>query len=260
MPRGTGDKDPRATCLVSQHVEHGGQAPPRHDRDADDGGGCGTGTRLRVVRGNRRHVRVAASSDGDGDWPLRTDQWCWHCCHPIAGQPLPMPIRHDDRRDIFHVMGEFCSWACMKAHNMSSSSYTKSVIANYITMFRHRCTGVLKGTPSAPPREALKVFGGTMSIEQFRAASATGVQHFVLPPKMIVHHRVVHEQQACQRAHAAAASLQARRAAPDLAQVVSFKDVSAKNETLRLKRPKPLQNNRNLLERSMGIGALVQTL
>lgn len=246
--------------MLSRHVEHGGEAPRQHGRaEADDGGGCGTGTRLRTVRGNRKTVRVS-SGDDDGDWPLRTDQWCWHCCHPIPGQPLPMPIRHDDRRDIFHVTGEFCSWACMKASNSASSSYMKSVISNYITLFHRRCTGVMKGIRSAPPRQALRVFGGTMSIEQFRAASEGDTQYFVLPAKMIVHHRVVHEQQACRRAHASAASLQAKRAAPDLAQVVSFKDVSTKNETLRLKRPKPLQNNRNLLERSMGIGALVQTL
>jgi hypothetical protein len=30
--------------------------------------------------------------------------------------------------------------------------------------------------------------------------------------------------------------------------------VSTKNEPLRLKRPKPLQHNRNTLERTMGIG------
>ena len=39
---------------------------------------------------------------------------------------------------------------------------------------------------------------------------------------------------------------------------MSFTDVSTKNETLRLKRPKPLQNNKNLLERTMGISAFAK--
>ena len=257
MPRSPPAEDPRAACLRSVHVD----ARPEDDdarraQEAQQPARATTGTRLRTVRGSRKHVRVG--DDAGGDWPSSTDQWCWYCCHPFEGQPLPMPINHDDKRDVFHVMGTFCSWPCIKAYNSDSSSYMKSVISNYITLFHKRCTGQLRGIRSAPPRQALRVFGGAMSIEQFRDASNHDVEHCVLPPKMVVHHHVVHEQQhACRRAAAAQA---AKRPAADLAQVVSFKDVSARNETLRLKRPKPLQSNRNLLERTMGIGALVQTL
>lgn len=241
-------QDPRAACLLSRHV--GGSPVPL----------AAPATRLRMVRGNRKHVRVASgatAADSDDDWPQTTDQWCWYCCHPFDTRPLPMPIKYDDRRDVFHVTGTFCSWACMKAHNGHSSSYMKSVVANYITLFHRRCTGKLAGIRPAPPRQALRVFGGTMTIEQFRRASEHDVEYCILPPKMVVHHQVVHEQQNTARL----VSMQAnKRAAPDLGQVVCFKDVATKNETLRLKRPKPLQNNRNLLERTMGIGALVQTL
>lgn len=237
--------DPRAACLRSQHVEPPGGAAAEPDAK----------TGLRMVHGSR-HVRVVGGCEGD--WPASTDQWCWHCCHPFQGQPLPMPIGYDDRRKVFHVTGTFCGWACMKAHNMASSSYMKSIHANHISLFHWRCTGKLRGIRCAPPRQALRVFGGRMSIQEFRDAGNTDVEYCLLPPRMVLHEHVVHEQKMSSRRSWQTATN--KRAVPDLAQVVSFKDVNTKNETLRLKRSKPLQSNRNLLERTMGIGALVQTL
>lgn len=200
-------------------------------------------SRLLAVDGDARRVRVR---DG-GTWPESTDLWCWYCCHRFDTAPLPLPIRYDDKRDTFHVMGTFCSWACMKSHNLESSSYMKSVITNIITLFRKRCTGKLSRIRAAPPKHALRVFGGTMNIDEFRAASDNPVEYTLLPPHMIVHCQAIQETDVSCRAPPKKADLNA---------VVDFKNVATKNETLRLKRPKPLQNNRNLLERTMGINAL----
>ena len=242
-----GAADPRAACLLGCHVLVPGAPVPTSPRPP--------GSRLRMVRGNRKHVRIAG--DEDGDWPATTDQWCWYCCHPFESPPLPMPLKYDNKLDLFHVMGTFCSWPCIKAFNGDSSSYMKSVVATYITLFHWRCTGAPRGIRSAPPRQALRVFGGALSIQQFRDASNHDVDYCILPPKMVLHHHVVHEQQHASRRVAAAQA--AKRPPVDLAQVVSFRDVGTKNETLRLKRPKPLQNNRNLLERTMGINALIKS-
>ncbi len=216
-------------------------------------GSPAAGSTLHVVRGFRKRVRVGDDAPAASTpWPSSTTTWCWHCCHPFDGQPLPLPIRYDDRRDEFHVMGNFCSWSCMKTFNSESTSYMKTVISTVITLFHKRCTGVLRGIRAAPPRVSLQVFGGHLSIAEFRAASDRDVEHCVLPPRMVVHDIVVLEQD---RAATARGKTQEARAPPDLATVVDFKAVSTKNETLRLKRPKPLKNNnRNLLEQVMGIG------
>lgn len=204
-------------------------------------------SRMVTVPGDGRRLRV--STQDDGNWPKSTAQWCWYCCHPFDTQPLPMPIKYDDKRDVFHVMGTFCSWACMKAYNRESSSYTKSMNANNITLFRKRCTGCLGSIRPAPPRQALRVFGGTMGIHEFRAASQKALEYTVLPPHMIVHHHAIVETDTTK----APPTKQKTAPGVDLAAVVNFKDVATKNETLRLKRPKPLQSNRNALERTMGI-------
>ena len=203
---------------------------------------------LRVL-GKRQCVRPC-SADGT-DWPQRTDTWCWWCCHPFDGSPLPLPFKYDSRRDVFHVMGTFCSWACMKAYNSDSASYLKNVTATNITLFHKRCTGRLAGVHPAPPRITLKVFGGTMTIDEFRAASAHDSTYRLLPPRMILHSQAVEE-------NVRRSAAERRRPPANLAAAVNFKDVVTKNETLRLKRPKPLQSNRNLLERAMGINAVGQ--
>jgi hypothetical protein len=199
---------------------------------------------VKIVGGDARRVRPCS---GARDWPTRTDVWCWYCCHPFDTPPLPMPVRHDARRDVFHVTGTFCSWACIKAFNSESSSYLKNVNAMNIALFHKRCTGSRAHVRPAPPRIMLRAFGGAMGIDEFRAASGEPREFRVLPPKMIVHHAAIEET-----------STRPRAKPCNLSDTVSFKDVSAKNETLRLKRPKPLQHNRNTLARTMGINALMQ--
>ncbi len=198
---------------------------------------------LPIRRLDRKRVRLCEASN---DWPASTDVWCWYCCHPFSGPPLPMPIKYDDRRGVFHVTGTFCSWACMKAYNSETGGYLKNVNAMHITLFHKKCTGRLGGVRPAPPRLALRVFGGKMTIEEFREASGHDRAYTLLPPKMIVHQAAIEETSG------------KRHPKPcNLAETVCFKDATAKNETLRLKRPKPLQHNRNTLERTMGINALM---
>jgi hypothetical protein len=207
--------------------------------------------RVRVQRRQQPASAAAASAAAaDGVASARAGVWCWHCCHPFDTQPLPLPIAYDDRRDVYRVMGTFCSWACMKAFNLESRSYLTPVVANIVTLFRKRCTGALRGIRPAPPRIALRVFGGRLTIEEFRAAAEGSVEHVVLPPRMIEHELVVMQRDA---GAATRNRVLAAKAPPDLAAVVNFKDVSTKNETLRLKRSKPMVNTRNQLERAMGL-------
>ena len=204
---------------------------------------------LRVLPG--KAVRTCAPESHEAtDWPQSSDVLCWYCCHRFSGPPLPMPFKYDDRRDIFHVSGVFCSWACMKSFNGESNSYLKGLNAINIAYFRKRCTGQLgyidsngklqKHIVPSPPRMLLKAFGGTMSIEEFRAASGADRIYRLLPPKLVIHNPLVEE----------------RRPTPlnaaSLLDNVSFGGVRTQNDALRLKRPKPLASH-NLLERTMGI-------
>lgn len=191
----------------------------------------------------QHNARGAVRVVEPGDWPATSSCLCWHCCHSFAGPPLPMPIKYDDRLDEFHVVGNFCSWACMKSYNMDSRSYMRHVNATIISLFHKKCTGKVQGIRPAPPRLALRAFGGHMSIEEFRGCEAVLM---IMPPKMIMHCPVVEEIP--QR-------LRNKPSAQQLQDSVSFKDATAQNDMLRLRRPKPLTSH-NLLVKTMGVQIL----
>ena len=191
-----------------------------------------------------RTVRVA--KDGPTthtSWPLTSDQLCWHCCHAFTGTPLPMPIQYDERRNFYKVCGTFCSWACMKSYNQKSNSHTSSVRGMHIAHFHRTCTGKVKLIHPAPPREALKAFGGWMTLQQFRQCDTT---YTIIPDNVLMTPPIVEEVPVHRRARPSAKSLQ---------ESVSFKDATAQNEMMRLRRPKPLTGH-NLLVKSLGVQIL----
>jgi hypothetical protein len=96
-----------------------------------------------------------------------------------------------------------------------------------------------------------------MSIEEFRHAAGEGVSHAVLPPRMLPYIQIVEERRACSKSR--------EPGAHDLTEAVDFHGVSAKNETLRLRRAVPTVKKKdaegggpNMLERAMGISAFLQ--
>jgi len=98
----------------------------------------------------------------------KTDVCCWWCCHKFDSDPCYLPTITDDITNRFIVIGNFCSWRCVKAYNMS--------LPNEITKRLHilkkmlKCIGCNSATiKEAPPRQTLKMFGGHLSIEDFRS-------------------------------------------------------------------------------------------
>lgn len=98
---------------------------------------------------------------------------CWHCCHSYGETPLPMPIDYDDRRRMYTVSGCFCSFACMSAYAQTSRMYSatgKRGMAIF-QLWRDVTKSSSPRIPKAPPRQFLDMFGGHMSIDEFRNAS-----------------------------------------------------------------------------------------
>lgn len=196
---------------------------------------------LPLIRVGSKTVRVV----DEGRWPTCTATLCWHCCHPFNTPPLPMPTKYDHKLKIFHVTGTFCSWACMKTYNLDSRSYMCHVNNTIITLFRQKCVGAKKpeGIRPAPPRLALRAFGGALTIEEFRTSEKI---MDILPPRMILHCPVVEEIP--QR-------LRQRPTPEQLQDSVSFEGSTTQNDTLRLRRPTPLASH-NRLVRTLGVQIL----
>jgi hypothetical protein len=99
---------------------------------------------------------------------IKTDIACWWCCHTFTNVCVSMPISLI--RDVYNTHGIFCSYSCCYSYMQNTPKYFKNrYLLNY--MFRDS-TGkkgvILDHVKPAPPRETLKLFGGPLSIEDFR--------------------------------------------------------------------------------------------
>ena len=103
------------------------------------------------------------------DWLYKTDVCCWWCCHSFDSVPIGIPEKYDQRLKKFHVKGVFCSFSCMIAYkNETRSGYLKEYLIKFLY---NKITGTLlldANLEPAPPRCTLRMFGGELSIEEFR--------------------------------------------------------------------------------------------
>jgi hypothetical protein len=101
--------------------------------------------------------------------PKETNIWCWWCCHPFDTIPRFAPTKYDELRDRYQVTGNFCSWGCVKSYMLHDNTLKVSSSMCLLTMMIRSINGSLYNVVTcAPPRQALKVFGGNMSIHDFR--------------------------------------------------------------------------------------------
>lgn len=103
------------------------------------------------------------------EWLDYTDISCWWCCHSFTTTPIGMPVDYNNKK--FRVKGVFCSFACMVAYK---DIYVQKNSPNLIKFFYKKLTGefdIHKKIQKAPSRFLLKMFGGPLSIEEFRKST-----------------------------------------------------------------------------------------
>lgn len=158
--------------------------------------------------------------------------WCWWCCHPYETEPLSLPYRYDDLRNKFSTAGNFCSWSCMKSYAIDRYGINKgSIICGNIIAMRRKMYNIFTPVRPAPNRYSLKVFGGDMTIEEFR-------EHGVIDkgkPNPIVSEPV------------------REVTIPFVSNMRKTEETKSADNSLLLKRNKPLKRNQNNLETALGL-------
>lgn len=96
-----------------------------------------------------------------------TNVACYWCCHNFDHQYLGMPIKYRDNK--FEINGCFCSFECMCAYNFYSNENNHNIweVYNLINIMAEKLEYNRFVYP-APPRKCLNMFGGYMSINEFR--------------------------------------------------------------------------------------------
>ena len=138
----------------------------------------------KIVKKNLRNILYEfINANNDKVWPEKTNIHCWWCCHQFDNTPCSLPQYY--KKDKFYVKGIFCSFNCAASYNFNNNDddmfekysllnlmYKKLYIRNFIKI------------NLAPPRETLKMFGGYLSIEEFRENSLENNKLFnvICPP------------------------------------------------------------------------------
>jgi hypothetical protein len=129
---------------------------------------------------NKIHDCTIKIADNDlFKWKETTNLCCWWCVHSFTNAPFGLPIKFEN--NMYEIQGCFCSLNCAKAYNLKENNYRTSEINSLIENFRRELFGS-NSLPviTAPPRQSLSIFGGYLSIEDFR-------KEFYLMNKNIIH-------------------------------------------------------------------------
>lgn len=111
----------------------------------------------------------------------KTNVACWWCCHQFDTHPVCAPIKYNEHKDLFTVVGCFCSFNCAKAYAMKDMKNNSSIALN--SFLYKRVTGQLAHIKPAPSKTVLKMFGGPLSITEYRETftSLSSIQLNVYP-------------------------------------------------------------------------------
>lgn len=115
-------------------------------------------------------------------YPSQTNIACWWCCHRFQTRPVGIPMKFDGKS--FKALGCFCSFNCAYAYCLSSKSFHKQ-IGDLLFMYKTLYSGNQGELRPAPDRIVLKMFGGELTIEEFREASSKDILYSVIQYPMM---------------------------------------------------------------------------
>jgi len=125
-------------------------------------------------------------SNKTNSWPSNSTICCWWDCHTFDGIPCALPIEMIGKK--IKVFGNFCSPECAAAYNFSEpripgEKWERYSLLNYLykDIYKHKIR-------LAPSRMTLKMFGGHLSIKEFRTITGNEDKHYniVLPPMVSI--------------------------------------------------------------------------
>jgi len=98
--------------------------------------------------------------------PDKTHQYCQWCCCKFDSSPISLPMSNINNK--FYVTGCFCSFNCTMAYNFDKNYTNKWEYSALLhLLYKKIYNKYVKIIPS-PPKELLKIFGGPLTIEEYR--------------------------------------------------------------------------------------------
>lgn len=113
---------------------------------------------------------------------------CYWCCHQIGVKEFGLPIKYDTVHDNFTTFGCFCSLECVVAYNCSHYMGSDRMweINSWVQWMAQKM-GYEPPIRPAPSRYLLKMFNGTMDIEEFREVHKTYLKTYIMNMPPLIH-------------------------------------------------------------------------
>lgn len=169
---------------------------------------------------------------------------CFWCCHTFSWTPAFLPTHYDVYTNQFTAEGHFCSPECALSFLYNDTSMTDSQrwIRHSLLQSVYRDSYKNKSLNFAPDKRVLRLFGGTLSIEQYRRYVKEGGAplQLAMPPVRLY-----------------MPSINTQATVRDIKTYVSLstETVDKATQQLRLKRSKPVHSNVQTLDKCMGFNA-----
>ena len=199
----------------------------------------------KVIKKNLRNILYEfINANNEKTWPESTNIHCWWCCHQFTNTPCALPEYY--KKDKFYVSGCFCSFNCSASYNFSKNDdniWERFSLLNllYKKLYHQKFVKI----SLAPPRETLKIFGGYLSIEEFREVLIKNEKTYtvVKPPLISIIPKI--EENISQ-------NLKNKNGFP----LVNENILNKTQNSLKLKRNKPVTNPNNTLQSFMDLKIL----
>jgi len=113
-----------------------------------------------------------------GEEILQSKFRCMYCHHEFSNKPFFLPYDYEQKLQRYKIMGNFCSPNCVKAYSINSKIFcTKIHLVGQ--MYRSLFSKDYRIKP-APPINILKCYGGTLSIDEFRANFINNIEYSLI--------------------------------------------------------------------------------
>ena len=122
------------------------------------------------------------------EWPKKSSINCFWCCHTFNCIPCALPTKL--KGDTFHVYGNFCSKECAASYNFESQDAHNSQDKWERYSLLNHMYSIIENNPDlkinlAPHRMSLEMFGGSLSIEEFRESLSSSRNYNIVFPPMV---------------------------------------------------------------------------
>lgn len=176
-------------------------------------------------------------------WPSSTTIYCWWCCHSFDGPPCALPC--DYKENLFKVFGIYCSPECAAAYNFDDirsgfDLWERYSLLNFLYRKIYNDNNIK--IKIAPPKQTLKIFGGHLSIHEFRINNTNynSTYKLIIPPMVSI--IPVQELTAIDKGYTSV---------HDKKIFIDKEKINENTTALRLQRSKPFNSNKNTLEKCM---------